>query len=145
MPITNIVFDLEGVLGFYPEAETFEFYKDSLVCIEELIKGYNLYYLTNVLTKSSSYFNQTIAKKFSNFGFSGGLGSNNYNFGKPDERFYKEFLNKYRLSPEECLFIDDKKVNVLVARDIGINSITHTSKGNGLLGQIQELVMKLEG
>ena len=42
---------------------------------------------------------------------------------KPQEKIYKELLNKYHLKPEECLFIDDSPANIKTAQDIGIIGI----------------------
>jgi len=41
---------------------------------------------------------------------------------KKDNSFFK-VLNTLNLKPEECLFIDDKDINLEVAKSIGINSI----------------------
>ena len=43
---------------------------------------------------------------------------------KPDLSFYHHVLEEIKLAPEEVVFIDDKLVNVLAARSLGINSIT---------------------
>ena len=42
---------------------------------------------------------------------------------KPEEAFYKLLLNRFELSPEECIFLDDREDNVLTARSLGIRSI----------------------
>lgn len=39
---------------------------------------------------------------------------------KPEEEIYKKLLNKYNLIPEECLFFDDRAVNVEGAKACGI-------------------------
>ncbi len=142
MTIKNIIFDLEGVLGYYPEVESFLFYDTVLANLAKLDEDYNLYYLTNVLDQSGSYFNQHVTVTLQETGFVGGLGSNNYSFAKPDKRFYQELLRRYRLEPTECLFIDDKKVNVFAARDLGMESFIHTKNGQGLLEQIQKFIVR---
>jgi HAD superfamily hydrolase (TIGR01509 family) len=38
---------------------------------------------------------------------------------KPDEGIYKLLLNETGLKPEECLFIDDKSINVEAAQKLG--------------------------
>ena len=138
MPIKNIIFDLEGVLGFYLSPNQFDFYPKSLECINTFINDYNLFYLTNVLDSSGEYFNQSLSKDLDKMGFVGGLGSNNYPYKKPDFRFYKQLLSQYNLVAGECLFIDDKIANVLAAKDLGIQSIVHTGNGENLIEQIQE-------
>ena len=42
---------------------------------------------------------------------------------KPDKECYYALLNKYNLKAEECIFIDDTKVNVESANEIGIKGI----------------------
>lgn len=39
---------------------------------------------------------------------------------KPYESIYLELLSRYQLVPNECLFIDDKKENVITANSLGI-------------------------
>ena len=41
---------------------------------------------------------------------------------KPDLGFYYRVLEEINLAPEEVVFIDDKEVNVLAAKSLGINS-----------------------
>ena len=42
---------------------------------------------------------------------------------KPDLSFYRHVLKEIKLAPEEAVFIDDKMVNVLAAKSLGITSI----------------------
>jgi len=42
---------------------------------------------------------------------------------KPETDIYHELLTKYDLQPQECLFIDDKKENILAGQAIGIDGI----------------------
>ncbi|MBQ1534230.1 MAG: HAD-IA family hydrolase, partial [Erysipelotrichaceae bacterium] len=39
---------------------------------------------------------------------------------KPDPKIYEILLNRYRLNPEECLFIDDMEENILTAERLGM-------------------------
>ena len=43
-----------------------------------------------------------------------------------NENNYKTLLEKYKLIPEETIFIDDKKCNVEVANNFGIHGIRFT-------------------
>ncbi|MBC7569641.1 MAG: HAD family phosphatase [Spirosoma sp.] len=45
---------------------------------------------------------------------------------KPFASFYNTLLNRYKLKPEECLFIDDNPQNVSAAEALGIRSIHFT-------------------
>lgn len=139
--IKNIIFDLEGVLGYYENPESFVFYDDVLELISELIiNGYNLYYLTNVLNSSSKYFNQFVTKILETEGFSGGLGSNNYRYSKPDKKFYKQLASQYKINPKESLFIDDKKANTDSAKELEFEVLFHSNKGKNLKQQISDYI-----
>ena len=49
---------------------------------------------------------------------------------KPDSEFYHHVLREIKLSPEETLFIDDKKENVLAAKSLGIESLVFDNSVN---------------
>jgi FMN phosphatase YigB (HAD superfamily) len=135
--INTIIFDMEGVLGEYESSTQFNFYPGIIECIAELRDVYDLYYLTNVLDATGPYFNKHVTKMMAQLGFVGGIGSNNYSFKKPDHRFYKRLLEKYSLDPSTCLFVDDKKHNVIAARELGMQSFVHRSSGVGLNEEIK--------
>jgi FMN phosphatase YigB (HAD superfamily) len=46
---------------------------------------------------------------------------------KPDKKIYKYLIKKFEIIPEESIFIDDMKKNVLTASSLGFNSIHYTS------------------
>lgn len=46
---------------------------------------------------------------------------------KPDKKIYNHLLNKFNINPEESIFIDDLKNNILSAKAIGFNTIHYTS------------------
>lgn len=48
--------------------------------------------------------------------------SHEINFRKPDPEIYQFVLDKHRLKPEECLFIDDTKENTDAAAVLGIHT-----------------------
>jgi len=52
--------------------------------------------------------------------------SNLMGISKPDPDFYWHILNKEGLKPENTVFVDDTKENILSAQKIGINSILFT-------------------
>lgn len=45
-----------------------------------------------------------------------------YKMIKPDIKIYETFLNTYELKGDECLFIDDREVNVQGSIDAGMNA-----------------------
>lgn len=53
----------------------------------------------------------------------GGVFSYKVNLVKPDPAIYKLLLEKYRLQPEECVFLDDTLPNVEAANALGIHGI----------------------
>jgi putative hydrolase of the HAD superfamily len=57
---------------------------------------------------------------------------------KPDEEIYNLMLQKLNLPAEECVFIDDKKENVIVAEKLGINGIIFEN-AEQLTKQLKEL------
>jgi epoxide hydrolase-like predicted phosphatase len=48
-----------------------------------------------------------------------------YNSGlaKPDPKIYQLTANKLNLKPEECVFVDDMRSNLLPAKDLGMHTI----------------------
>ena len=46
---------------------------------------------------------------------------------KPDERIYNDMLEKLRLEPEECVYVDDLRENVEAGRQIGMKTIQYMS------------------
>ena len=45
---------------------------------------------------------------------------------KPHKEIYDAFCRKFNVSPEDCVFIDDKAVNIEGARAAGMNGIVFT-------------------
>lgn len=117
--------------------ESIKVYKDSMIeCIfkglyfydysEDLIqqlksKGYKLYYLSNW----SRWSYELQEDKFANIIslFDGGMFSYESKYMKPDERFYKELIDKYNLIPDKCAFFDDKFENAAAAEQVGIKGL----------------------
>ncbi len=130
--IENIVFDLEGVLGFYENPNSFVMYQGVEELIKELSFDYNLFYLTNVMSISSDYFNEYVTKDLKLIGFVGGLGSNNYPYAKPNQKFYRQLITQYKINPEESIFVDDKKENIKSAKLLGFISLLNPDKGESL-------------
>lgn len=42
---------------------------------------------------------------------------------KPDERIFKILLERLKLKPEECLFIDDDEINIQAAKKLGFQTV----------------------
>jgi epoxide hydrolase-like predicted phosphatase len=86
-------------------------------------KGYHLYGLSNWSTKVFE-----VMKKFPR-PFSlleDCLISHQVKLLKPQPAIYRAFCKKMSVKPEDCIFIDDKKENILGAKSIGMDGITFT-------------------
>ena len=46
---------------------------------------------------------------------------------KPEPEIYELILSRYQLNPNECVFIDDLKANIIAAEEAGINGIQFKS------------------
>lgn len=53
----------------------------------------------------------------------GGLFSCDVHMVKPDPAFYQMLIDKYRLDPARCVFIDDLETNLEGARAVGMHTI----------------------
>ena len=58
---------------------------------------------------------------------------------KPDKGFYKYIIDKYLISPEELLFLDDNEKNISSAKEIGINTI-YVKKDIALYDEILKII-----
>ncbi len=97
--------------------------------------GISLYYLSNI---SESVLN-CLKNKHKVFNlFDGGVASYEYQIVKPDEKIYNILLEKYKLKPNESLFIDDLSKNIETAKRLGFNTI-HLKKAEDLRTELQKL------
>lgn len=79
--------------------------------------GHQLYYLSNFHKKLRGY----VQDKYSFFSlFDGGVFSCDVHQLKPAFEIYRCLLDKYSLTPQDCLFIDDIVENVKSAEMLGI-------------------------
>ena len=83
-------------------------------------RGYKIYFLSNI----SKWDKEYNIKRFDFFKLQdGAIYSCDINYIKPAKEYYYALLDKYNLKAEECIFIDDTKVNVESANEIGIKGI----------------------
>ena len=111
--------------------------RDFAIDLVKMLKseGYNVYYLSNYSSKAYNECSDSLA--FMEY-MDGGCISFQERMAKPDINFYKRFLDKYNLIPEECIFVDDTPVNVDTALSLGFNGIVYESY-EGTLDQIRQL------
>ena len=96
--------------------------------------GYKLYILSNAPTffaKHASYYN--IVNKFDGIVFSGPI-----KLAKPEPEIYQYLFDKFDLIPEECLFLDDKEININASKELGMDGIVFTPEK---LDGIRELLL----
>ena len=70
--------------------------------------------------------------------FDGGLFSCDLHLAKPDPAFYRALIEKYRLEPARCVFIDDLASNLEPAGRLGIRTILFETQqqAESSLGQL---------
>lgn len=103
---------IEGIVEEYPDSE--KLVKD----LKNM--GYEVYILTNY--PDHMYRIHSPKWKFLPY-TDGAVVSSFEKMSKPSEAFYRCLLNRYGLTPSECVFLDDNKNNVDAAASIGIHSI----------------------
>jgi putative hydrolase of the HAD superfamily len=95
---------------------------DSLKIVEDLVQSgrYFMATLNNEIFELNVFRIEKfdLARSFSVFLSSCFLG-----LRKPDEAIYRMVLQITQRAPEECLFIDDREVNLECPRELGINTI----------------------
>lgn len=82
--------------------------------------GYQLYGLSNFSHKVFAFERKLPIFRL----LEGQIVSSDVHVIKPDARIFKLLLAKYGLRADECLFIDDREVNVNAARALGISALT---------------------
>lgn len=120
-------------------ASAFQFFKDNYLDeitgevegMRELLKalkqsGFGLYGLTNW---SNTIYQ--VMEKFDIFQLlDGWVISCEEHFIKPEKEIYLRLCEKYSLHPSECLFTDDRMVNVEGAKSIGMEAVLFTTVSN---------------
>lgn len=83
-------------------------------------KGYKLYGLSNWCSVVHDVMNQ-YSEIFSLL--DGSVLSSEEHLIKPDIKIYQRLCEKFSLNPEECVFTDDKEINIVGAKNAGMNAI----------------------
>ena len=95
-------------------------------------RGYHVYYLSNY---SSRVRRATKAELDFMGRMDGGIMSYEVQLIKPAPEIYQALMERYHLKPEECVFLDDTKVNVDGAVHVGMQGLLVKSQEQA----IQEL------
>ncbi|MBU0471851.1 MAG: HAD-IA family hydrolase [Nanoarchaeota archaeon] len=117
-----------------------KFYPETLKLAKKLAKKYEVVYLTNY---NKDYWDE-IKKNFNiDEWFSKGFVSYQLKTRKPSPEGFKFIMDKYKVKPEETIFIDDSKKNVDAAAKIGINTI-HFNNKKQLLKELKKMGVNIE-
>jgi epoxide hydrolase-like predicted phosphatase len=107
----------------------------NVLLLPELKKqGFRLYFLSNFPldifeeVKTDYYFFRY---------FDGGLISAEAKSSKPDRRIYEILLERYKIIPEETLYIDDIEMNVKTAESLGMKGLV-TFGAIGISREVKE-------
>ncbi len=99
----------------------FDFSHDLVMSMKE--KGYKVFLLSNYPRKLAEIH----WPKLSFFPeMDGYIISAKVGIIKPDEKIYRILMDRYRMHPEECVFIDDNPDNINAAKKLGITAILFT-------------------
>ena len=79
--------------------------------------NYKLYILSDNNKEAIDYYKENELFKC----FDGWVASCDYHTIKKEGKLFNILLDKYKLKPEECYFVDDKSINIEVANLHGIN------------------------
>lgn len=100
-------------------------------------KGYRIYLLSNY---PQSFFEIHARERFDFMDLiDGAVISYEQRCIKPDKKIYTHLLEKYALKPQECVFIDDRPVNVEAARELGMQAI-HFHSQKQAMGELNDLL-----
>jgi FMN phosphatase YigB (HAD superfamily) len=114
--IENIFNSLEGIVKKFDYTDKW---------IEELKQqNIRVLYLSNI---SETLYNDCIEELDFVNKMDGGILSFKEKCIKPDMEIYEKLIDKYNLTAEKCIFIDDREVNVNSGNQAGFNSILFTS------------------
>jgi len=99
--------------------------EDTVEVLKELKhKGHRIYFLSNFHLLAY----EDVIKRYDFFQyFDGGILSCKEKLMKPEKEIYDKLIEKYKIKPEESIFIDDTMVNVESAIKLGFEAILFTN------------------
>jgi len=113
--------------AYKPEKEIFNL-------VNKLKQNYKLFLLSN---NAKAWYNSQNKKLKLEKLFDGILTSFQAKISKPNIKIYKLLLEKFKLSPKECLFIDDQEENLLPAKTLGMITI-HYKNPDQLIKELKK-------
>ena len=122
---------IEGIVREYPDSEGL---------VRKLKEnGYLVYILSNY--PEELYEMHRDSWKFLPL-TDGAVISGKEKMGKPDAAFYRLLLDRYNLTAEECIFLDDREDNVLAARQSGIETILVNHREEAFRTLLEKLALR---
>ena len=118
-----------------------EYNKELLYLIKELKNNnYNIYILSDNNKEAISYYKSLDLFK----NIDGWVVSYEYKTMKEDKIIFKILLEKYKLNSKECLYIDDRIINVDIAKSLGIKAFKYSflnDNVNDLINNIKKEIV----
>jgi len=102
-------------------------------------EGYGIYLLSNASVSQHLYWPGFAMSKL----FDGKLISCDVKIVKPDPGIYRLFTERFRLKPEECLFVDDLPANVAGAVSCGWQGIVFHGSAGELRTKMREMGVRI--
>lgn len=107
--------------------------------LKKLYEKYELGVISNAFPSMNWIFdNLNIRKYFKNIIISSFVGTS-----KPDRKIYEYALDVFKAGPQECLFIDNKEINVNAAKQLGMKGLVINRKLNDESSTLDRL-LKIE-
>lgn len=100
----------------------FEYTDEWIASLKE--KNLNVLYLSNI---SKTLYEDCREELDFVKATDGGILSFEEKCSKPDLEIYEKLIQRYRLEPDRCIFIDDRQANITAAKNAGINGIYFTT------------------
>lgn len=99
-------------------------------------EGYKIYLLSNCSKQFNIYYkDRDIFKLFDDFYL-----SCDSKLLKPDAAIYEDFLHKFNLEADECVFVDDMEVNAIGATNVGMHGYFYQRDVDALYHYIKNIV-----
>ena len=99
-------------------------------------KGYGMYVLSNACNRFYTYFPRQYDVEL----FDGIMVSSTVRLIKPDRKIYELLCETYELTPQECVFIDDRAENVEAAKAYGMHGIVFDGDYASVERKLQRLL-----
>ena len=124
---------------------TFEHWHENLPLVDGMFEllcqlkkdGNKLFLLSNISIFFAENYHRnkeikSVLDMFDGLVFSGPIG-----ITKPNESIFRHLLDKYNLNANECVFIDDRLINIQGAEKVGIKGILFNGNADDLIGELQ--------